>query len=360
MWGWALGQTAGMKFSTGTLVVVGVIVLGLITAVTGGIGVYMAQRGPLEQPVKVIVDQGMGVRAIASRLGQANVIAHPDAFVVMVKATGMAGTLKAGEYAFEPGISLRAVVNKLALGDTENRSVTIPEGWTVKQAIDRLEAVEGLTGHAVRPEEGRIFPDTYAFRFGAERAKVLDTMTARMDKELANAWAARDTTLPLKSPEELLILASIVQKEAANDDEMPMIAAVFYNRLSKGMRLQSDPTVMYGAELEGDRLKRKDLTEPHPFNTYLFAGLPPTPISNPGKSALMAVARPARTEAIFFVADPSLTMHVFSVTYDEHRRNVARYWKDVKKTLQPKSVANVIEGALVTPTNVVSGTAKEN
>jgi len=107
-------------------------------------------------------------------------------------------------------------------------------------------------------------------------------------------------------------------------------------------------------------LKRKDLTEPHPFNTYLFAGLPPTPISNPGRAALMAVARPAKTEAIFFVADPSLTMHVFSVTYDEHRRNVARYWKDVKKTLQPKSVANVIEGTLVTPTNVVSATAKEN
>lgn len=334
--------------------------LGLITAMTGGVGVYMAQRGPLEQPVKVIVAPGMGVRAIANHLKQTNVIAHPDAFVVLVKATGMASTLKAGEYAFEPGISLRAVVNKLALGDTENRSVTIPEGWTVKQAIDRLEAAEGLAGHAVRPEEGRIFPDTYAFRFGAERAKVLDTMTSRMDKELANAWAARDTTLPLKSPEELLILASIVQKEAANDDEMPMIAAVFYNRLRKGMRLQSDPTVMYGAELDGDRLKRKDLTEPHPFNTYLFAGLPPTPIANPGRAALMAAARPARTDALFFVADPSLTMHVFSVTYEEHKRNVARYWKDVKKTLQPKSVAETIAGALVTPTNVISGTAKEN
>lgn len=349
-------QTARMKCSTGTLVVFGVILLGLITAVTGGIGVYLAQRGPLEQPVKVIVEPGMGVRAIAARLQGAQVIAHQDAFVALVKATGMGATLKAGEYAFEPGISLRAVVNKLALGDTENRSVTIPEGWTVKQAIDRLEAAEGLTGHAARPEEGRMFPDTYAFRFGAERRKVLETMTSRMDEELAKAWAARDTTLPLTSPDELLILASIVQKEAANEEEMPMIAAVFYNRLKKGMRLQSDPTVMYGAELEDNRLKKKDLTEPHPFNTYLFAGLPPTPIANPGRAALMAAARPAQTEALFFVADPSLTMHVFSATYAEHQKNVVRYWKDVKKTLLPKAVANAV---VTTATAVVSATAKE-
>jgi len=347
--GRGVGQSGGMRFSTGTLVVVGVLVLGLAVALTGGVGVYMAQPGPLVQPTKVVVEPGMSVRGIAARLQEAQVIGHEQAFVVMVKATGMAGTLKAGEYAFEPGISLRAVVNKLALGDTENRSVTLPEGWTVKQVIDRLQATEGLTGNVQRPEEGRVFPDTYAFRFGAERTKVLDTMTSRMDSELAKAWAARDTTLPLNSPEELLILASIIQKEAANDDEMPMIAGVFYNRLRKGMRLQSDPTVIYGAELDGNRLKRKDLTEPHPFNTYIHGGLPPTPIANPGRAALMAAAQPASTEALFFVADPSLTMHVFSSTYEEHKRNVARYWQDVGKTLQPKPV--VSGSVVVSPSN---------
>jgi UPF0755 protein len=165
-----------------------------------------------------------------------------------------------------------------------------------------------------------------------ERSKLIESMQDRMKEELDKAWAARDVTVPLKSPEELLILASIVQREAASEQEMPMVAAVFVNRLKSGMRLQSDPTVMYGAEeLSDGRLKRKDLTEPQPFNTYLFAGLPPTPISNPGRAALMAVAQPAQTKALFFVADPSLTMHVFSETYEEHVKNVKRYWKDVKK-----------------------------
>lgn len=323
-----------MKLSTGTLVVVGILLLGGLTAGTALWGRYIAQPGPLAAPTTVVVDNGMGPRRIATRLHEAGVIAHPDVFVAAVRVMGMDSTLKAGEYAFEPGISLRAVVNKLALGDTENRSVTIPEGWTVKQALARLEAAEGLTGTVVRPEEGRIFPDTYAFRFGAEKAKLIESMKSRMDEELAKAWAARDVTLPLKSPDEMLILASIVQREAANEAEMPMVAAVFVNRLRTGMRLQSDPTVMYGADvLSEGRLKRKDLTEPHPFNTYIHAGLPPTPIANPGRAALLAVAQPAQTKALFFVADPSLTMHVFSESYDDHVKNVKRYWKDVGKTL---------------------------
>lgn len=323
--------------------VVGILLLSGATAGTALWGRYLAQKGPLEQPATVVVDNGMGPRRIANRLAEAGVIAHPDAFVAAVRVMGMDSTLKAGEYAFEPGISLRAVVNKLAIGDAQNRSVTIPEGWTVKQALARLDAAEGLTGKVTRPEEGRMFPDTYAFRMGVDRAKLIETMTSRMNDELAKAWAVRDVTLPLKTPDELLILASIVQREAANEAEMPMVAAVFVNRLRTGMRLQSDPTVMYGADVLSDgRLKRKDLTEAHPFNTYIHAGLPPTPIANPGRAALMAVAQPAQTKAIFFVADPSLTMHVFSETYDEHVKNVKRYWKDVGKTIAAgKAAANV-------------------
>lgn len=337
----------GMKLSTGTLVVLGILVLAAVTAVTGFFGVYVAQPGPLAAPATVVIEPGHGPRGIAAKLREAGVIGHEEAFVVTVRAYGMASTLKAGEYAFEPGISLRAVVNKLALGDTENRSVTIPEGWTVKQVMERIDAKEGLTGKAQRPAEGTIFPDTYAFRFGTERDKLLETMRNRMDDELAKAWAAHDPSLPLLTPEDLLILASIVQREAANEAEMPMVAAVFINRLRTGMRLQSDPTVMYGAEVLSDgRLKRKDLTEPQPFNTYLFAGLPPTPISNPGRAALMAVARPAQTKALFFVADPSLTMHVFSETYEEHQRNVKRYWKDVGKTLAAAKASATTAGTV--------------
>lgn len=334
------GQDADMKFSTGTIVVIGILILGAVTAGTALWGAYLAQPGPLAAPATVVVEPGQGPRRIANSLEQAGVINQPDMFVAAVRIMGMDSTLKAGEYAFEPGISLRAVVNKLALGDTENRSVTIPEGWTVKQALARIEAVEGLEGVAVRPEEGWIFPDTYAFRFGAERGKLLDSMKERMEQELRKAWEGRDLSVPLKSPEELLILASIVQREAANEQEMPMVAGVFVNRLKTGMRLQSDPTVMYGADTLGEgRLKRKDLTEPQPFNTYLFAGLPPTPISNPGRAALMAVARPAQTKALFFVADPSLTMHVFSETYAEHTKNVKRYWKDVGTTIKAAEAA---------------------
>lgn len=340
----------GMKFSTGTFVVLGILLLGGLTAGTALWGNYLAQPGPLAAPATVVIEPGEGPRKMANKLVRAGVIAHADAFVAAVRVLGMDASLQAGEYAFEPGISLKAVVNKLALGDTQNRSVTIPEGWTVKQALARLEGLEGLVGKADRPAEGTLFPDTYAFRFGVERSKLLESMQERMDEELKKAWEARDVTLPFKTPEELLILASIVQREAASEQEMPMVAAVFVNRLKVGMRLQSDPTVMYGAEeLSDGRLKKKDLTEPQPFNTYMFAGLPPTPISNPGKAALMAVARPANTKALFFVADPSLTMHVFSETYEEHVKNVKRYWKDVKKTTDGGAVttAGTVESAVV-------------
>lgn len=319
-----------MKLSTGTFVVLGILLLGAVTGGTAMWGAYLAQPGPLTMPTNVVISPGQGPRVMANKLAAAGVITHPDAFVLAVRLLRMDSTLKAGEYAFEPGISLRAVVNKLAMGDTQNRSVTIPEGWTVKQALERMQGIEGLTGLATRPEEGSIFPDTYAFRFGTERDKIIESMQERMKAELSKVWDTRDTSVPLKSPEELLILASIVQREAANEREMPQVAAVFINRLRTGMKLQSDPTVMYGAE-QGGRLKRKDLDEPQPFNTYIYAGLPPTPISNPGKAALMAVAHPADIKALFFVADPSLTMHVFSDTYAEHVKNVQRYWKEVGK-----------------------------
>ena len=307
--------------------VAGALILAAATGISAGFGRYMAATGPLTAPTTVVIDNGNGPRTIAKKLGDAHVIAHPEAFVMAVRVLGLAGTLKAGEYQFDAGISLRATINKLALGDTQNRGITIPEGWTVAEALARLQADQGLTGKIEqRPAEGTIFPDTYAFRFGVKRQDILETMSRRMAEELATAWAERDPALPIKSPEELLILASIIQKEAANEAEMPTIAGVFINRLNKGMKLQSDPTVIYGANFDGN-IRRKDLSEPHPFNTYVYGGLPPTPISNPGRAALRAAARPEMTRAIFFVADPSRTHHVFTETYEEHKKAVARYWK---------------------------------
>ena len=313
------------KMTSGTVVVLITVLLASVVVGTGLWGRYLAQPGPLAAPATVLIEAGQGPKALAKALAQAQVIAHPHAFVLAVRLLGLDRTLKAGAYQFEPRISLRAVINKLALGETESRSVMIPEGWTVRQVLERLEATEGLTGKATAVGEGSIFPDTYHFRFGVERDKLLETMTSRMAQELAAAWAARTPNLPLNTPEDLLNLASIVQKEAATEAEMPMIAAVFINRLRQGMKLQADPTVIYGAAFDGN-LRKKDLTEAHPFNTYMYAGLPPTPIANPGRAALRAVANPASTDALFFMADPSRTLHVFAKTYAEHQKNVARYW----------------------------------
>ncbi len=316
-----------MKLTTGHGVVIGAVILAIITVVTAGWGRYLATQGPLASPATVVIEPGNGPRSIAGKLAEAGVIAHPDAFVLAVRVLGLTGTLQAGEYTFDPGISLRATINKLALGDTENRALTIPEGFTTAQVLARIEADQGLSGKIEqRPTEGTLFPDTYAFRFGVKRQDLLETMSERMAKELAEAWALRQPDSPLATPEALLIMASIVQKEAASEAEMPTIAGVFINRLNQDMKLQSDPTVIYGANFDGN-LRRKDLTEPHPFNTYVHYGLPPTPIANPGRAALRATAQPEKTSALFFVADPSRTHHLFAETYAEHKRNVARYWQ---------------------------------
>lgn len=330
------------------MLLVAAVVLG-----TGLWGRYLAQPGPLEFPATVVINPGEGSRSMAQKLAVGQVIRNPQAFVWAVRLMHLDSSLKAGEYAFDPHISLRAVINKIAIGDTENRSLTIPEGFTVKQVMQRLDADPGLTGKGDIPPEGTVFPDTYAFRFGTDREKLLQSMEERMQTELQSAWNGRDPDLPLNSPEDLLILASIIQKEAANDEEMPKVAAVFINRLKSGMKLQSDPTVRYGADLESDgRLRKKDLTEAQPFNTYIYAGLPPTPISNPGKAALQAAAHPADTNDLFFVADASRTMHIFSATYAQHEKYVKKYWTTIereRKALAEKKKQEQKEAA-ATPT----------
>ncbi|MBI1309174.1 MAG: endolytic transglycosylase MltG [Proteobacteria bacterium] len=320
-----------MRWTTGTLLVLAIGLMAAVVAGTAWWGSYIAQPGPLVAEARVVVAPGSGSATIAAQLEKAGVIGDARLFKVAVRVMGLANTLKAGEYVFGPGVSLRTAVNKLAIGDTANRTVTIPEGWTVKEALARLQASDALVGGVKRPEEGMLFPDTYTFSYGATRQSVLDAMGARMQKELDAAWLGRDTTLPYNTEQDLLTMASIVQKEAANDGEMPQIAAVFVNRLNQHMRLQSDPTVIYGAAAFDGDIKRKDLQDANPFNTYQYAGLPPTPIANPGLAALQAAAHPAVSDALFFVALPDRSGHSFSRTYGEHEKNVKTYWSAVEK-----------------------------
>lgn len=316
-----------MENRAGKFLVVVFAVLFAAVVVVSLVGRELAMPGPLVADTTLVIPAGTSTKGMAALLAREGVIDSPRLFEWTARASGFAPTLKAGEYVFEAGISTRQVMNKLAFGKTASRGVTLPEGFTVKQALAVLEAEAGLKGAARPiPAEGRLFPDTYNFTHGTTRPMVMKQMQERMEKELQAAWNTRTQPLPLASTEDLLILASMVQKEAANEAEMPMIAGVFINRLNKGMRLQSDPTVMYGAEIDGNDIKGKDLREDNPFNTYTNAGLPPTPIANPGRAALMAAGRPAVTDALFFMAKPDRSGHVFTATYAEHQKAVKAYW----------------------------------
>lgn len=287
----------------------------------------LASPGPLAQATTVVIQPGTSTRAMANLLENNGIITSSLLFEGMARASGAAANLRAGEYSVPAHASMRQVMAILLAGKTVPRSVTIPEGYTVRQALAVLAANTALTGEARPiPAEGRLFPDTYNFSFGATRASLLTAMQARMDKELAAAWNARSVDTPYTSPDDLLIMASIVQKEAANEDEMPNISAVFVNRLKQDMKLQADPTVIYGADLQNNDIRRKDLEEDHPFNTYKHQGLPPTPIANPGRAALLAAARPALSDALFFMALPDRSGHVFSRDYATHQKAVKAYW----------------------------------
>ena len=304
------------------------LVLFAAVAGVGLVGRELARPGPLAAETSVNIPAGTSTKAMAALLAQHGVIAAPRLFELTVRLSGFAPTLKAGEYVFEPGISLRQVITKLAFGRTASRSLTLPEGLTVKEALAVFAKEDGLEGEARPiPPEGTLFPDTYHFTRGTSRATLLKLAQERLANELKAAWDSRTQPLPLNTPDDMLILASIVQKEAANEAEMPDIAGVFINRLNKGMRLQSDPTVMYGADINGNDIKGKDLREDNPFNTYTNEGLPPTPIANPGRAALQAVAHPATTQALFFMAKPDRSGHVFSSTYAEHQKAVKAYWQ---------------------------------
>lgn len=316
-------------------------VVGLVAATLGVAGwralleVYHAP-GPLAEDRAVVIERGAGPRAIAKRLREAGVLddLRLRAFVPAARLTEAAGPLRAGEYAFPAGVSLAGVLDILRTAPTVQRRLTIPEGLTIAQILALLEQAEGLTGTISEvPPEGSLLPETWAYTWGDTRDSVIRRMRAAMDRALAEAWAQRAENLPLSSPREALILASIIERETGVAEERAKVAGVFINRLRRGMPLQSDPTVIYavsgGLGVLDRPLTRADLETDHPHNTYRYRGLPPTPIAAPGRASLLAAVRPAETDALYFVADGT-GGHVFSRTLEEHNRAVAR-WRAIER-----------------------------
>jgi UPF0755 protein len=280
----------------------------------------------------VILERGSGLSSIANELEEAGVVRSAPLFMLVARLNGAAGDLKAGEYAFESRASLTSVLDKIRRGRIVRHFVTIPEGVTSEMAVEILMRSPVLEGSAPAPAEGTLLPETYDVQRGEDRAAVLARMSADHDRVLAELWTKRDRSIPVDTPREAVILASIVEKETGIRSERPRVAAVFVNRLRKGMRLETDPTVIYG--VSGGRplgrgLRRSELQTPTPYNTYLIAGLPPGPIANPGREALAAVMNPPKTDELFFVADGT-GGHVFAKTFDEHLRNVAK-WRAVER-----------------------------
>jgi UPF0755 protein len=307
---------------------VAVLAVGALAAGGGFYALHvLAAPGPLPEARTLVVPRG-GEARVALALADALVVARPLPFRIVAFLTRREGALHAGEFAFPAHASLRTVLTVLRTARPVQHYLTIPEGLTAKQIGALFERADALAGPVPVPDEGSVLPQTYAYELGASRETVLDRARTAMDRALREAWRDRAPDLPLASPREALILASIVERETAKPEERPHVAAVFLNRLRLGMKLQSDPTVAYAASGRAgalDRpLTRADLDRDDPYNTYRIRGLPPGPICSPGLASLRAVTQPMQSDDLYFVADGS-GGHVFSRTLDEHTRNVARW-----------------------------------
>jgi UPF0755 protein len=290
--------------------------------------------GPLAADTVISIPQGSGVEAIARQLYEAGAIEDPLVFRLGVRLLRVGRELRAGEYLFPMALSNRDAIDLLRGGQTVVWRLTLAEGLTSHEVVALLEQTEALEGPVdTVPPEGSLLPETYHYARGDGRSELVARMGRARDKLLSELWPGRAPNLPVATPAEAVVLASIVEKETGVAGERPQVASVFVNRLRKGMRLQSDPTVVYG--LTGGRgplgraLTRKDLQAPSPYNTYLNSGLPPGPIANPGRAALEAVLNPAQTAFLYFVADGS-GGHAFAKTLAEHNRNVAK-WRKLQK-----------------------------
>jgi UPF0755 protein len=328
----------------------------IVCAAVGGAALYaktvFEAPGPLPESRELAIDRGMSTPEIARVLQDAGVISDDKVFLAAAYATRNYRRMKAGEYRFQKNASMADVMALIVSGKELVYKVTVPEGWTTAQVIERVSAHENLSGEIGDiPPEGAILPETYVFRRGMTRERIIDQMRSAQEKLIDELWGKRSPGLPFKTKEEALILASIVEKETAVPAERPLVAAVFLNRLRKGMRLQSDPTIIYGitrGKTKLDRpILRSDIETATPYNTYRIAGLPPTPIANPGRESIAAVLNPIKSDALYFVADGS-GGHVFADTLEEHRKNV-RKWRVVEKSLTAEDAAEGAEATVESP-----------
>lgn len=310
------------------------VVLGLL--VVGGAIFYAASQfygdSNIPEGTTFVVQSGDTLGSTSERMENLGLISNKYVFDLGRRVANVEGTLKPGEFRIPARASMSDILTEILQGKPVLYAVTVPEGFTSSQAVKRLNEDKNLIGELTGvPPEGSILPNTYNYNPGDTRQSVLDAMKAAMTTELAEVWAARDTDLPLETPEQLVVLASIVEKETGVATERPQVAAVFVNRLKQGMRLQSDPTIIYGitkgeAAL-GRGLKRSEIEAKTPYNTYQIDGLPPTPIANPGIDALKATANPDSHDYLYFVAKGATPDqgHVFAATYKEHQTNVAKF-----------------------------------
>jgi UPF0755 protein len=331
----------------------------VLAALGASAAVYFGKQqfekaGPLAEPKNYEVKRGSGIGDVAIALENQNFITDGRIFRMAAKATGADKKLKAGEYQIKAGASMRDILDTLTSGKSVLYSLTIPEGLTVEQIWSRIAVNEVLTGDMPKaiPAEGALFADTQRFARGTTREEIITKLKADQKKLIDEIWARRAPDLPVKDVNEFVTLASIVEKETGQADERSRVASVFINRLNKGMRLQSDPTIIYGIfggkGKPADRaILKSDIEKPTPYNTYTIDGLPPTPIANPGRAALEAVANPSRTNDLYFVADGT-GGHVFAATLDEHNENVAR-WRKIEK--EKADAAEAAKAASATTTD---------
>jgi UPF0755 protein len=305
----------------------------LIAALAGGLAYSVGKGridapGPLESDKIVNIPRGLGLRDIADVLAKESVIDQPWFFIGGVVVLKAREDLKYGEYKFTKNITLRDAIETIVSGKVIQHAVTVPEGLTSEQIIARLVEVDFLAGNIREvPKEGTLLPETYSFPRGTTREQAIQRMQQAQKRVLQEVWERRSADVPVKTVEQLITLASIVEKETGKPDERTRVAAVFVNRLKSRMRLQSDPTIIYGLVggkgTLGRPIMKSEIEQATPYNTYVIEGLPPGPIANPGRGSLEAVANPARTKELYFVADGS-GGHAFAENLQQHQQNVSR------------------------------------
>lgn len=317
------------------------LVIAGVLGLAGWLYHYSGQMLDLpDAPLDLALRHGSSLRGIAQQLVSENVLREPWSFILLVRVHGMASEVKAGNYQLEKGMTVYDLFEMVTTGNTVQRSITFIEGWTFRQMRDALNAndtIRHFTMHLSDAEimtqlgametqpEGLFFPDSYYFSSGMSDLEILRRAYQTMHRKLDLAWRTRDPALPYETPYQALIMASIVEKETGRGDERPLIARVFLNRLRLGMRLQTDPTVIYGmGERFSGNLRKKDLQTDTPYNTYTRSGLPPTPIAMPGQAAIDAVLHPAQGDALYFVGKGDGS-HAFSTTLSQHNRAVMQY-----------------------------------